>query len=49
MPYEVQQRIFEAFFTTKPEGKGTGLGLPICYQIVREEAWRTIERGISDR
>ncbi|BAY59668.1 serine/threonine protein kinase with two-component sensor domain (plasmid) [Leptolyngbya boryana NIES-2135] len=37
MPYEVQQRIFEAFFTTKPEGKGTGLGLPICYQIVREK------------
>ncbi|MBW4527937.1 MAG: AAA family ATPase [Phormidium tanganyikae FI6-MK23] len=37
MPPEVQQRIFEAFFTTKPEGKGTGLGLPICYQIVREK------------
>ncbi|BAU12302.1 serine/threonine kinase with two-component sensor domain protein [Leptolyngbya sp. NIES-3755] len=37
MPPEVQQRIFEAFFTTKPEGKGTGLGLPICYQIVCEK------------
>ncbi|MGG6263691.1 trifunctional serine/threonine-protein kinase/ATP-binding protein/sensor histidine kinase [Leptolyngbya sp. AN03gr2] len=36
MPPEVQQRIFEAFFTTKPEGKGTGLGLPICYQIVEK-------------
>lgn len=37
MPLDVQQRIFEAFFTTKPEGKGTGLGLPICYQIVYEK------------
>lgn len=37
MPLEVQQRVFEAFFTTKPEGKGTGLGLPICYQIVTQK------------
>ena len=37
MPLEVQQRLFEAFFTTKPAGKGTGLGLPICYQIVVEK------------
>ena len=24
------------FFTTKEEGKGTGLGLPICYRIIKE-------------
>lgn len=34
MSPEVQQRLFEAFFTTKPDGKGTGLGLSICHQIV---------------
>jgi len=28
-------RIFDPFFTTKPPGQGTGLGLPICRDIVR--------------
>jgi signal transduction histidine kinase len=31
---EVLERIFEPFFTTKPIGVGTGLGLPICRNIV---------------
>jgi signal transduction histidine kinase len=34
VPPEIQSRIFEPFFTTKPMGKGTGLGLDMCYQIV---------------
>lgn len=29
-------KLWEPFFTTKPEGKGTGLGLPICRRAVEE-------------
>ncbi len=34
IPKEIQDKIFDPFFTTKPPGKGTGLGLNICYDIV---------------
>jgi signal transduction histidine kinase/predicted CoA-binding protein len=36
IPEDVQGRIFDAFFTTKPPGKGTGQGLAIAYQIVTQ-------------
>ena len=34
IPPEAKDRIFDAFFTTKPPGSGTGLGLDIVYNIV---------------
>ncbi len=34
---ENQQQIFDTFFTTKPPGKGTGMGLAISHQIVTEK------------
>ncbi len=36
MSDEVKARLFEAFFTTKPKGKGTGLGLVTCQTIVHQ-------------
>lgn len=37
IPNDIQQQIFETFFTTKPVGQGTGLGLAISYSIVTEK------------
>jgi len=36
IPIEIQERIFDPLFTTKAPGEGTGLGLPICRQILEQ-------------
>jgi signal transduction histidine kinase len=37
MPDEVRDRVFERFFSTKGDGKGSGQGLAICHSIVTEQ------------
>lgn len=43
VPQELKERIFAPFFTTKPVGKGTGLGLEIVKRIVTQSFGGTIE------
>lgn len=38
IPYELQERIFDPFFSTKEPKSGTGLGLSVAYGIVKEHA-----------
>jgi signal transduction histidine kinase len=42
IPPAIQSRVFESFFTTKPVGKGTGLGLDIVRRIVENRHQGTI-------
>ncbi len=49
---KVRRRIFQPFFTTKPEGQGTGLGLPIAHRIVKAHGGQLLcdsEVGVGTR
>jgi len=49
MTEETRQRLFDPFFSTKPVGSGTGLGLTISYQIIVDkhqgQLWVTSDIG----
>ena len=35
IPGSIKEKIFQPFFTTKPTGQGTGLGLSLAYDIIK--------------
>ena len=43
IPPEVKEKIFNPFFTTKPAGEGTGLGLSLSHDIVVKQHGGSIE------
>ncbi len=43
MPEAVRAKVFQPFFTTKPTGQGTGLGLSLAYDIITKGHGGTIE------
>jgi GAF domain-containing protein len=47
MPPEVKEKMFNPFFTTKPAGEGTGLGLSLSHDIVVKQHGGSIEVDTS--
>jgi len=43
IPESVKAKIFQPFFTTKPTGEGTGLGLSLSYDIITKGHGGTLE------
>jgi C4-dicarboxylate-specific signal transduction histidine kinase len=41
----IKEKIFQPFFTTKPAGQGTGLGLSLSYYIVKANGSRNRKQG----
>jgi signal transduction histidine kinase len=48
IPQSIIDKIFQPFFTTKPTGEGTGLGLSLAYDIITKEHKGTIKVESSE-
>ena len=48
IPSEIKDKIFQPFFTTKPTGSGTGLGLSLSYDIVKAHGGELKVKSLPD-
>ena len=48
IPESIKDKIFQPFFTTKPTGQGTGLGLSLSYDIIKAHQGNINIRNITD-
>jgi two-component system NtrC family sensor kinase len=48
MPPHIAKQLFTPFFTTKPPGEGTGLGLSLSYNIIAQEHGGTMDFKTED-
>jgi two-component system NtrC family sensor kinase len=49
IPNDIKDKIFDAFFTTKQELKGVGLGLSVCYGIIKDHGGDIRVKSETDR
>ncbi|WP_345070290.1 tetratricopeptide repeat protein [Hymenobacter fastidiosus] len=49
IPAAVQEKVFQPFFTTKPPGEGTGLGLSLSYDIISKSYGGTLSVKSRER
>jgi signal transduction histidine kinase len=49
IPEEIKDKIFQPFFTTKPTGSGTGLGLSLSYDIVKAHGGEITVKSVEGK